>query len=62
MGLYQHLKISDVLTRHHRFSLLLLLGLISDPDEHLRMGTFLYILVPFHCDNAALNLYSSKAV
>lgn len=31
---------TDVLTRCHCFSLLFLLGLISDPDEHLKMETF----------------------
>lgn len=36
----QNLKIAGVLTRRHRLSLLLLLGFVSDPDEHLKMGEF----------------------
>lgn len=53
---------ANVLTRRHRFSLLFLLGLISDPDEHLLTETFLsvqYISLHFIASFLSLRLCST---
>lgn len=53
-----------VLTRRHRFGLLLLLGLISDPDKDLKSGKFwayLFLSLRWHCSESVQSTQSKSS-